>query len=369
MTEPLPLHIARYLLGIVAGFVLMFGLAWTYIATFPMTFLPSGYPVWVAKKHMLDHCDLGEIMEFGDSLLEAAIVSHGLPLVSTNFSAGGVSPLEGYFLVQKALTCPHYPKRVILVFGVGDFLSLQEAFWANMVRFGIIGADAIDEITDTARRLNDSSFDDYITGDGLSGWRRNVIYDHHLPPIYFDSLVSGGFFLRATSNRALYADALARRGQMPYRGLQVQAADPPNRNKPPPLGFHPLRIQTEYFERMVTELTQAGVSIDFIMTPVTPTRAAWLHANNLERDFVSFLRDIERQYPNFHLSQSAAPIWPVREFVDGTHLHPEGAARFTQLLNSCLRMTSADWQSGTYTRSCDFESEPATTELGPAPAR
>jgi len=183
----------------------------------------------------------------------------------------------------------------------------------------------------------------------------------------FNSLVSGGFFLRATSNRALYAGALARRGQMPYRG--VQAAVPPSRNKPPPPGFHPLPIQIEYFERMVTELTQAGVSIDFIMPPVTPTRAVWLHANNLERDFVSFLRDIEHRYPNFHLSQSAAPIWPDREFVDGTHLHPDGAARFTRLLNDCLRMTSADWQGGTYKRSCDFESEPGTTELGLAPAR
>lgn len=367
MTEPPPFRIARYLLGMVVGFVLMFGLAWTYIATFPMTFLPSGYPVWAAKKHMLDHCDLGEIMEFGNSLLEAGIVSHGLPLVSTNFSAGGVSPMDSYFLVQKALACPNHPKRVILSFGVSDFLALQEAFWANTVRFGIIGADAIDDFTDTARRLSDSSFDDYITEDGLSGWPRNVVYEHYFPPIYFNSLVSGGFFLRATSNRALYADALARRGQMPYRG--VQAVAPPSRNKPPPPGFHTLPIETEYFERIVTELAQAGVSIDFIIMPVTPTRAAWLHANNLERDFVSFLRDIEHRHSNFHLSQSGAPIWPDREFIDGTHLHPEGAARFTRLLNSCLRMTSADWQSGTYARSCDFESEPATAELGLAPAR
>src|SRR5215469_6297806 len=187
MTEQPPLHIARYLLGFVAGCVLMFGLVSIYVATFPMTFLPSGYPVWVAKKYMLDNCDLGEIMGFGDSLLEAAIVSHGLPLVSTNFGAGGVSPLDSYFLVHKALACPNHPKRVLLSFGVGDFRVLQEAFWGNTVRFGIIGADAIDNITDTARRLSDSSFDDYITGDGLSGWSRNLVYVHHFPPIYFDS--------------------------------------------------------------------------------------------------------------------------------------------------------------------------------------
>ena len=64
MTEPPPLHIARYLLGFMAGLVLMFGLAWSYIATFPMTFLPSGYPVWAAKKYMLDHCDLEHFQAF-----------------------------------------------------------------------------------------------------------------------------------------------------------------------------------------------------------------------------------------------------------------------------------------------------------------
>ena len=82
-------------------------------------------------------CDLGEIMQFGDSLLEAGIVSHGLPLVSTNFSAGGLSPMDSYFLVHRALACPNFPKRALLSFGVADFLQIQEAFWANTIRFGI----------------------------------------------------------------------------------------------------------------------------------------------------------------------------------------------------------------------------------------
>src|SRR3954454_17462892 len=134
MTDPPRFQLVRYLLGIVAGALLMIGLAWTYIATFPMLFLPGGYPVWAAKVHMLDHCDLGEIMEFGDSLLEAGIVSHGLPLVATNFSAGGVSPIDSYFLVHQALACPNHPKRAILAFSVSDFLLIPEAFWVNTVR-------------------------------------------------------------------------------------------------------------------------------------------------------------------------------------------------------------------------------------------
>src|SRR5215469_8101508 len=165
-----------------------------------MAFLPSGYPVWVAKQQMLHTCDLGEVMQFGDSQLEAGIVSHGLPLISTNFSAGGVSPLDGYFLVRQALACPDFPKHAILSFGAAGFLGMQEAFWANIIRFDILGVHAVADIENTARHLHDPSFDDYITFDGLSGWSRDFLYLHHFPPLYFDSLLRGGFFLRKTSN-------------------------------------------------------------------------------------------------------------------------------------------------------------------------
>src|SRR5580704_8941378 len=100
MSEGQPLNVIRCLSGMLAGAVVVFGLAAAYIATFPMAFLPTGYPVWSAKQQMLRACDLGAVMQFGDSQLEAGIVSHGLPLVATNFSAGGVSPVDSYFLVR-----------------------------------------------------------------------------------------------------------------------------------------------------------------------------------------------------------------------------------------------------------------------------
>ena len=76
-------------------------------------------------------------------------------------------------------------------------------------------------------------------------------------------------------------------------------------------------------------LETAGVSIDFIMMPTTRTRAAVLDIADLERDFIRFLREVERRHPNFHLSQSAIPIWPDRNFVDAAHLNPDAAAVFT----------------------------------------
>src|ERR1700748_1851670 len=119
-----PLHVVRYTSGLVIGAVVVFALAWAYIVAFPMAFLAAGYPVWAAKKQMLDTCDLGALMQFGDSQLEAGIVSHGLPLVATNFSAGGVSPLDSYFLVRQALACPNFPKHAIISFGFADFRQI-----------------------------------------------------------------------------------------------------------------------------------------------------------------------------------------------------------------------------------------------------
>jgi hypothetical protein len=133
---------------------------------------------------------------------------------------------------------------------------------------------------------------------------------------------------------------------------------PPHRNRPPAPGFHPLPIQTEYFERMIIALETAGVSIDFIMMPTARTRAPSLGTADLERDFIRYLREVERRHPKFHLSQSAIPIWPDRNFVDEAHLNPDAAAAFTTLLKDCLRLTDADWKSGTYSRSCEFASVP-----------
>ena len=368
MTGGQRLHVVRYLSGMVFSAVMIFSLVWTYIVTFPMAFLPSGYPVWAAKKHMLDSCDLGMAMLFGNSQLEAGIVAHGLPLVSTNFSAGGVSPLDSYFLVHQALACPNVPKHAILSFGFNDFLQIQEAIWANPIRYGILGASAISDMEATGRRLGDSSFDDYVTIAGFSGWSRNVIFTLRLPFLYFDSLVRGGFFLRETNNRALFVDALAKRGQMPYNS--AQAADPPNRNRRSPApGFKPLPIQIDYFERIIAAMDSGGVSIDFIIMPVPRARAMSLHIANLEVDFIDYLRRVERRHPNFHLSQSTIPVWLDENFVDEIHLNPGGAAQFTARLNNCLRLTDQDWKSGTYARACELSNGPATIDAAPSRAQ
>ena len=57
-----------------AVFVAVLLAAWLYVTSFPMAFLESGYPSWVAKSTMLRNCQLGQVAFFGDSRLDAGIV-------------------------------------------------------------------------------------------------------------------------------------------------------------------------------------------------------------------------------------------------------------------------------------------------------
>ena len=49
------------------SFVVSFGLVWLYVAPMPMAFLSRDYPLWIAKRTMLDECRAGSVAVFGDS--------------------------------------------------------------------------------------------------------------------------------------------------------------------------------------------------------------------------------------------------------------------------------------------------------------
>ena len=97
---------SRYLLGLVAGILLCFGAIWAYVLAMPEAFLESGYPIWEAKQGFISRCDLGEAMISGTSRAEAAINPNQLNIATRNISFGAETPVEGYFFMRRAMTCP-----------------------------------------------------------------------------------------------------------------------------------------------------------------------------------------------------------------------------------------------------------------------
>ena len=83
-----PFAAPRFLTWCLVAFTLSFGLVWLYVAAMPMAFLSRDYPLWIAKRTMLDECRLGDVAVFGDSRTLAGTEPSVMPVPVMNSEVG-----------------------------------------------------------------------------------------------------------------------------------------------------------------------------------------------------------------------------------------------------------------------------------------
>jgi len=305
---------------------------WAYVLIFPMGFLESGYPSWVAKETMLDECRLGRISFFGDSRVEAGIVPAALPVEASNLGVAAGTPIEVYAAVQHTLQCEHLPNYVVISLSANDFGPLSQFFWINSLRYGFVDRRYLREIEQTADRLGDDvTLSRAKTADGLSGWLRDWLYAAHFPTLYFSNLAQGQLFRRYASNRERLAAVLRDRGFVSYGG----SGRPPARQRPEMAGTWPGRtpLHTVYFERTLQLLRDRGIAVGLLLTPV---RQSGMPVGEPEKAHAEYLKSITRRFSNVQLINEQHPFWPASLFADGQHLSAEGARIFTTRLAGCV---------------------------------
>ena len=102
--------------------------------------------------------------------------------------------MESYFLVRQALACPNYPKHAILSFGADDYISNSASVLGKHYKVWNSGCPGGSRYRETAQRLDDPSFDDYVTFDGFSGWIRNFLYATIFHRFISIVMMEGGVF-------------------------------------------------------------------------------------------------------------------------------------------------------------------------------
>lgn len=327
-----PEQIRRYLLLQAITTVVVFALAWVWMARMPMAYLDPEYPVWRAKQTLLQRCDLGDIIIVGDSRAAVDVMPAVLPMRVTNLAVGGGMPVEAYLAVSRALACPLPPKRVIISLDAGHFAS-PDLFWERSVKYGWVGPDDLAELRQVARQTGDQSLAEPKRPDGIPAALRARLYAWHFPPFYFNSLLHGGIFLRLWVNRQTYADALAARGQYFFGQAQGSSSVAAEGRM---TGFQPLPVLDVYFNRMLALLAARGIPADFVAMPMNQaTRQAVRPA--VRAGFAGYLAQYQARYPNFHVVGPEMPAWPDRYFGDEfSHLNPQGVALLSTRLGPCL---------------------------------
>jgi hypothetical protein len=310
-----------------------FALSWVWVAAMPLAYLDPEYPTWRAKLQLLQRCDLGDVLVVGDSRAAVDVMPDLLPVKTTNLAVGGGMPIEAYVALSRALACPTPPRRVVISFDAGHF-AVPDLFWERTVKFGFVGLDDLALLRRLARETGDTSLANPKLPDGLPTALRGWLYAWRFPPLYFNSLATGGLFLRLWRNQAAYAEALATRGQY-FFGRDAGSSMVAIEGRM--TAFHPLPVLDRYFDRILALLAARGIPADFIAMPMNQAtgRAA---LPGVRSGFAAYLAGYQARYPGFHVVGPAMPAWPDRYFGDGfSHLNPEGAALWSMRFGRCLQ--------------------------------
>lgn len=319
-------------------------MAWVYVTVFPLAFLESGYTSWLAKETMLGQCDLGKIMFFGNSRVEAGIVSVSLPETTTNIGVAAGTPIEVHSGVARAMKCAQKPRFVVLSLTPEAYGPLGPYFWIDAVRYGFLTPSELWGLEWTAQRLADT---DTLWGaktpDGLSGPARDWLYELHFPSVYFSSLVQGQIFRRYADNVGRMAKILRARGYVSYTPHPPDDALGPEAKLDQ---FVSTNVQNAYFEKTLKELNDNGVATGLLLMPVKIVTHQAM-ASKVEAAYIDYLRSLTSRFPNVRLINSQLPQWPSAMFADAVHLNPTGAEAFTARLAACV-------EEGSVRSDCDL---------------
>ena len=311
---------------------LTFVAVWAWVIAMPLAFLEPEYASWRAKQVLLDRCDLGNVLVFGDSRATVGIIPGRLGVKATNLAVGGGEAVEALAALRRALACPERPRLAIVSLDAVHF-SRADLFWERTMRFGFLSAAALNELRDVSRRLKDSSVYEERHTDGIPSPLRDWLYLAHFPPYYFGSLIEGRALWRWRHNQGNLAASVEARGQYYFgtaEGSNTVAADGQL------VAFRPLPVLDWYFDRMLALLAARGIPTVFLPIPVNETTAHAIRPAVAE-GFAAWLEGYEKRYPGFRVAGPVVVAWPDRMFGDGfSHLNPAGAALLSDILAQCL---------------------------------
>ena len=326
-----PFAAPRFLTWCLVAFTLSFGLVWLYVAAMPMAFLSRDYPLWIAKRTMLDECRLGDVAVFGDSRTLAGTEPSVMPVPVMNFALSGTTPIETYFAVRRALRCPTPPKLVVIAHGPLKFMSDSD-YWDFGARTGFFNYNDMQEVNTDAARLQDDEIAALRHGDQLSPALRGALFSIRFPAFYFDSLVNAFALGRWQHNITAMQAALMSSGHALF-GLANGSSDVAGDASATAYATSPL-IDL-YFSRTIALLAQRGVPVIVLSMPINQATFERMQPS-VRQDFAAYLQQKSNQFPNLRVVGPTIPCWPDRFFGDAWHFNADGAAAFSAALGALL---------------------------------
>ena len=330
-----------------ATLLVSFGLIWAYVAACPIAFLDRDYPLWIAKRTMLDECQLGSVAVFGDSQTVAGIMPQAMSIPVTNFALSGTSPIETFFAVRRALRCHTPPRLVVIAHGASKFTGDSD-YWRFGARTGFFSYDDMHSVERDADRLHDSSLEDLQYGDHLLPWLRDWLYSVRFPTLYFNSLVHGYIAGRWRHNAAAYEDNLKSSGHALFGTAEGSSDIVPEATA---REFKASPLIDLYFTRTLALLAEQHIPV--LILPMPINHATYMRSQPQLRDqFAAYLQTQARSFDNVILSGPPITCWPDAFYGDAWHFNAAGAEAFSRQLDVFLAHILAGTGTGPLPGRC-----------------
>ncbi len=314
----------RFLGAFAITALLSLAVAWVFTARFQDGFLDPEFGMWRAKEHLVATCDLGDTLILGDSRAVAGFVPAELG-DATNLALGGASPIEMYFMAERALRCPNAPRRVILSFSPPLLIDDTNYYWPRTALFGFLSDAQMDAVRRTARAVGDTSLYPAPNVGDLDARLTDWLYAHHFPSYAVSSVVNARGFGRLAENHRFYDEVLRTRGHHLYgtnSGFDVPADEAfLTRFKPSPL-------TDVYMRRLIAALAARGAEVLYIPAPLNEATTSRMDPA-VVRQISAYLDGLQARFANFRLIGPAVVSYPDKLFGDAHHLNAQGARLFS----------------------------------------
>jgi hypothetical protein len=314
-------HLRRLIGRILVVILPVYSLWWLYIEYFPLYYSSPTATRWYFFGETLENPDelpAAQYLFLGESRLNAALDFNEIP-DAYSFAAGGATPVEMYYLLEKY--CEVNAKPDTLFFSVSPrFLIEKFVFWHYAVRTNFFDSNEMSEIFHNA---------DQFSNDTLLGTLPKAHYFLYCLnyPGYYQQDVRKNYGFRAYErNLNMIEDMRKRKGGRAHRGLKsaCSALNHETRYQ----AFQPSPLLDFYLSEILHFCKMKDIPLIFLFMPMNESSVQALKPEFIS-DYENYFKELQREFPNFEL-QHKIYAWPDSLFGDPSHLNQNGKERYTK---------------------------------------
>lgn len=183
----------RFISAFAGTIVVVFGAMWGITALFSNRFVDPEAGIVNAHSAMVARCDVGQVLMLGDSTVNADYLPELIGPHVRSLALGGAHPMESYYILRKALRCPHKPKAVVFAYTpfklATDLNDGGLIFWGRAINWHALSWGDAEDARATLRRFGDRKFLGPRSLFDLDARLKIFLYSHSFPPYYFPSFL------------------------------------------------------------------------------------------------------------------------------------------------------------------------------------